>query len=48
MLELAILTCLEASQLISRIERNTDVPLNIREELVQTVKERSECPNVNV
>ena len=48
MLEIAILTCVEASKIISRIQENTNLSFEVRAELIQTLKDRSECKNVDV
>lgn len=48
MLEIAILTCLEASVLIGRVEKDYNLPKNIREEIIIELINRSECRNGDV
>lgn len=47
MIEIVVLTCLEANKLIEKIMRR-DLPMEIREELVIEVKSQSECDHGNV
>lgn len=47
MLEIAILTCIEASKAISNIN-DTNLPNHIKVELVQVVLDHSDCKNGNV
>ena len=43
MLEIAILTCVEASKVINNISKNTSLSAEVRLELIQTVLDRSDC-----
>ena len=45
MLEIAILTCLEANLIIGNIQKSTLITEVVREELIETVLQRSECRN---
>lgn len=47
MIEIAILTCLEAQKLITNITKG-DLPTPIKVELIQEILDRSECNNGNV
>ena len=48
MLEIAILTCVEASKVINNISRNSTITDEVKVELIQTVLEWSECTNGTV
>jgi len=47
MIEIALLTCLEAQKLITNITKG-DLPILIKVELIQEVLDRSDCKNGNV
>ena len=45
MLEMAILTCLEASKVISNIQNHPSLNEQVKVELIQTILDYSECTN---
>ena len=47
MLEIAVLTCIEAQKLIVNINKG-DMPPHIKVELIQTLLDRSDCKNGDV
>lgn len=47
MIEIAVLTCLEAQKLITNVNK-TEMPRHIKVELIQELKDRSDCNNGNV
>ena len=47
MIELAVLTCLEAQKIITNITKR-DLPVSLKVELIQEVLDRSDCKNGHV
>ena len=47
MIEIALLTCIEAYNIIKNIE-SSDIPPQIQVELINEVLDRSDCKNGNV
>ena len=48
LIELAMLTCLEATQIADNIDNADDMPLETKQELIREVYNNSECKNGNV
>ena len=47
MIEIAVLTCLEAQKLITNVNKG-DLPPHVKVELIKELKKRSDCNNGNV
>ena len=47
MIEIAVLTCLEAQKLITNVNKG-DLPQSVKVELIKELEERSDCYDGNV